>query len=412
MKKNIVASLDIGTTKTCALIAERESDGTLRILGSGIAKSEGMIYGSVANVLKMHEAIKSSIKEAEAQSGLKISKVNVGVAGIYINSMRYRNWVTINNPDGLITREDVDKLFDEVRKIRVPSDYFILHIIPEKYIIDDSNIVYTLPIGIAARKVEAWHHIVLANIASTENLKKAISMAGLEINSLILQPLASANAVLERDEKELGVVLIDIGGGTTDLAVYVNGSIRHTRVIGIAGNHITNDIKSFFNLIAEQSEKLKIEHGYATTKALLRDETIYVRSLGARPPVQITLSVLAHVIQLRMTQLFNFVNNELVRSNLKSEIHGGIVITGGGALLRGITELASDILEMQARIGIPTNITGQNSNDISNPIFSTAIGLLYDGVPSIIDTPEKDKPYFKNSIKTQVKKLLNFLKNL
>lgn len=409
MKKTIIASLDIGTTKTCAIIAERYSENKLNILGVGVSKSEGMTKGTVANIITIAESIKQAINSAEQQAGVKINAVNVGVAGIYINSMRYRNFVLINDPEFIVRESDVEKLIEDVRVSRIPSDYFILHIIPEEFIVDGE--VVANPIGVSGRKLEATHHIVLAQKTSTENLKKAIEKAGLKINKMILQPLASANAVLHREEKELGVALIDIGGGTTDLAVYVNGAIKHTRVIGIAGSHVTNDIRTAFNIISEQSEKIKIEYGYATPKVLVQDYEINVRVSPVRQ-VSISLSILTEIIQLRMKELFTMIDNELKNANLKNQINAGIVLTGGGSQLKGCAELAEEVFGKRARIGIPLDIGGGFSRKIENPIYSTAVGLLMNGIPSIPLKKEDEIDYStrKISFKNLFKKVYEFFK--
>lgn len=409
MKKTIVASLDIGTTKTCAIIAERYSENKLNILGVGVSKSEGMTKGTVANIITIAESIKQAINSAEQQAGVKINAVNVGVAGIYINSMRYRNFVLINDPEFIVRESDVEKLIEDVRVSRIPSDYFILHIIPEEFIVDGE--VVANPIGVSGRKLEATHHIVLAQKTSTENLKKAIEKAGLKINKMTLQPLASANAVLHREEKELGVALIDIGGGTTDLAVYVNGAIKHTRVIGIAGSHVTNDIRTAFNIISEQSEKIKIEYGYATPKVLVQDHEINVRVSPVRQ-VSISLSILTEIIQLRMKELFTMIDNELKNANLKNQINAGIVLTGGGSQLKGCAELAEEVFGKRARIGIPLDIGGGFSRKIENPIYSTAVGLLMNGIPSIPLKKEDEIDYStrKISFKNLFKKVYEFFK--
>ncbi|MCR4417452.1 MAG: cell division protein FtsA [Ignavibacteria bacterium] len=410
MKRNIIASLDIGTTKTCAIIAEKDKDNRLNILGIGTAKSEGMTKGTVANILTISESIKKAVTLAEEQANLKINAVNVGVAGIYINSMRYRNFVLINNPDSLITKADVEKLIEDVKVSRIPSDYFILHIIPEQYIVDGENVVDN-PVGVMGKKLEATHHIVLAQKTSTENLKMAVERAGLKINKMILQPLASANAVLHPEEKELGVALIDIGGGTTDLAVYVNGTIKHTRVIGIAGSHVTNDIREAFNLITEQSERIKIEYGYATNKALVQDSEIPVRVSPVRQ-VTISLSILTEIIQLRMKELFIMIDNELKNANLKDKIKAGFVLTGGGSQLRGCTELAEEIFGKQTRIGIPLDLGGGMSRKVEDPKFSTAVGLLLNGIPSIPDFNAEKIEYSSQriSLKNVLQKIFDFFK--
>lgn len=408
MKKNIIASLDIGTTKTCAIIAESKQNSKLNILGIGTAPSEGMTIGTVANILETAESIKKAVEIAENQAGVKISSVNIGVAGNFINSMRYRNFVTINNPDFIINESDLERLLNDIRMTRIPSDYFILHILPEKYIIDN-KIETRNPVGVVAQKLEAYHHIVLAQKTATNNLKLAVEKAGLKINKMILQSLASANAVLDKDEKELGVAMIDIGGGTTDLAVYVNGSIRHTLVIPIAGNHVTNDIRAAFRLITDQCEKLKIEFGYATPKAIVEDREVYVQVSPVRPPIIVSISVLTEIIHLRMKELFLMVNQKLKDENLKNQINAGIVLTGGGALLKGCVELAQEVFDRPARLGIPYDLGSGLSKKVENPVYSTAVGLLLNDFESYEVEKEKNKK-LTFSFKRIMEKISGFFK--
>ncbi len=378
MARKIVSSLDIGTTKTCAIIAEYDEKG-LNILGTGIAKSEGMTKGTVANIFAIANSIRKAVNLAETQAKVKITPINVGVAGIYINSMRYRNFVMITNPDNIIQEHDVNKLLEDIKATRIPSDYFILHIIPETFTVDNENIVKN-PVGVVGAKLEATHHLVLAHKTSTDNLKKAINQANLKINKLVLQPLASANAVLHHDEKEIGVALVDIGGGTTDLAVYVDNSIKHTRVIGVAGSHVTSDIRQIFNLMTETSEEIKIKHGCASKKLLIQDKEIVV-NIGPYRKLSISTSILTDIIQLRMIELFKMIDTELKETNLKSKLGAGIVLTGGGSLLRGTTELAEEVFGLPVRLGIPMNLSGQAAKELENPIYSTAVGLLLNDIP-------------------------------
>ena len=342
-----------------------------------------MMRGTVANVIQIADSIREAVSVASKQAGIKVSSFNVGVADIHFNSMRYRNWVTINNSEHIVMEEDVERLINDVHMMKVPSDYFILHVIPEEYLIDEESSVRN-PVGVSASKLEAIYHIILAQKTSTDNLRKAIKRAGYEINKLILQPLASANAVLDENEKELGVAVIDIGGGTTDVIVFHNGSVRHSRVIGIAGNHVTNDIRSAFGIITEQSEGLKIEYGYATPKAIVKDTDVFVSTGGFRQPIRISLSILAEVIQYRMKELFHLIDNELKKANLKDKLAAGIVLTGGGSLLKGCVDLAKEVFGKDTRIGMPYNLGGMIARKLENPIFSTAVGLLKDGIQNVV----------------------------
>lgn len=382
MKKNIIAGLDIGTTKTCAVIAEMGSMNKLDILGFGVSQSDGMHRGTVANINKTSDSIRQAVSIAENQAGLKINAVNIGVAGIHISSMRYRNYVTINNPDREITENDLERLFNDVRMIRIPSDYYILHVIPEEYFIDDQGGIKS-PIGMCGTRLEAANHIVLAQNTATTSLSKAVERAGLKVNQMILQPLASANAVLDENEKELGVAMIDIGGGTTDLAVYINGSIRHSKVIGVAGSQVTSDIRSAFNVVTEQAERLKIEYGYASPKAVIKEQDIYIQSGGPRAPIRISVGVLTQVIYLRMKELFMLIDHELKMAKLKDQIRAGIILTGGGSLIKGCEELAIEVFGLPSRIGMPLELGGGLAQKVENPVYSTAVGLLLGGVDTI-----------------------------
>ncbi|HSR18264.1 MAG TPA: cell division protein FtsA, partial [Ignavibacteriaceae bacterium] len=248
MKKNIIAGLDLGTTKVCAVIAEKVDENRLDILGFGVAPSEGLHKGLVANIGKTAEAIKAAVSIASNRAGFNISTINVGVAGEHITSIRHRNYVTISNEDKEITKEDLERLEEDVRTIRIPSDRQILHIIPEEYSVDYQGGIES-PIGISGSRLEATNHIVLASIPAIQNIRKSVERAGLIVQDYILQPIASSSSVLEESEKDLGVALIDIGGGTTDIAIFHNKAIKHTRVIGVAGNQVTNDIRESLGIV-------------------------------------------------------------------------------------------------------------------------------------------------------------------
>ncbi|MCH7827202.1 MAG: cell division protein FtsA, partial [Bacteroidetes bacterium] len=285
-KNNLIAGLDLGTTKVCAVIAEELESGVLDILGFGVAPSEGLNKGLVANIGKTAEAIKEAVSIASNRAGVSINVVNVGVAGEHITSMRHRNYVTINNEDKEITREDLERLEADVRTIHIPSDRQILHIIPEEFSIDHQGGIDN-PIGMSGSRLEATNHIVLASIPAIMNIRKSVERAGLEVRNYVLQPIASSSSVLEENEKDLGTALIDIGGGTTDIAIFHNKSIKHTKVIGIAGNQVTNDIRESLGIVSNQAEMLKIDYGYATENAIIKDEDILIKGVGARANTRI-----------------------------------------------------------------------------------------------------------------------------
>jgi cell division protein FtsA len=379
MKKDIIAGLDLGTTKVCAVIAEKTEDGSFNICGFGVAPSEGLHKGLVANIGKTAEAIKEAVSIASNRAGFEVSTFNVGVAGEHITSMRHRNYVTISNEDREITKADLDRLEADVRTIRIPSDRQILHIIPEEYSIDHQGGIES-PIGISGSRLEATNHIVLASIPAIQNIKKSVERAGLQVKDYILQPIASCSSVLEENEKDLGVALIDIGGGTTDIAIFHRKAIKHTRVIGVAGNQVTNDIRESLGVVTEEAEKLKKEFGYATESAIIKDEDILIKGIGARGNTKIPVSLLTQIISLRMKELFILVDNEIRSAGFKNKIKAGIVLTGGGALLRGCTELAEEVFGLPARIGVPQELGEGLSNEIESPEFATVAGLIR-GVP-------------------------------
>jgi cell division protein FtsA len=379
MKKNIIAGLDLGTTKVCVVIAEKLDNNRFDILGFGIAPSEGLHKGLVANISKTAEAIKEATAIACNRAGINITVVNVGVAGEHITSMRHRNFITISNDEKEITKADLDRLEADVRTIRIPSDRQILHIIPEEFSVDYQGGIEN-PIGISGSRLEASNHVVLASIPAMQNIKKSVERAGLHVQDYILQPIASSSSVLEESEKDLGVALIDIGGGTTDIAIFHNKAIKHTKVIGVAGNQVTNDIRESLGVVTEEAEKLKKDFGFATESAIIREEDILIRGVGARGNTKIPISLLTQIISLRMRELFVLIDNEIRSAGFKNKIKAGIVLTGGGSLLKGCTELAEEVFGLPARIGVPQELGSGLSNEIESPEFATVAGLIK-GIP-------------------------------
>jgi cell division protein FtsA len=379
MKKNIIAGLDLGTTKVCVVIAEKLDNNRFDILGFGIAPSEGLHKGLVANISKTAEAIKEATAIACNRAGINITVVNVGVAGEHITSMRHRNFITISNDEKEITKTDLDRLEADVRTIRIPSDRQILHIIPEEFSVDYQGGIEN-PIGISGSRLEASNHIVLASIPAMQNIKKSVERAGLHVQDYILQPIASSSSVLEESEKDLGVALIDIGGGTTDIAIFHNKAIKHTKVIGVAGNQVTNDIRESLGVVTEEAEKLKKDFGFATESAIIREEDILIRGVGARGNTKIPISLLTQIISLRMRELFVLIDNEIRSAGFKNKIKAGIVLTGGGSLLKGCTELAEEVFGLPTRIGVPQELGSGLSNEIESPEFATVAGLIK-GIP-------------------------------
>lgn len=415
MKKNIIAGLDLGTTKVCAVIAEKLDESKIDILGFGVAPSEGLHKGLVANIGKTAEAISEAVSIASNRAGFDVRIVNVGVAGEHITSIRHRNYVTISSEDKEITKNDLDRLEADVRTIRIPSDRQILHIIPEEFSVDYQGGIEN-PIGMSGSRLEASNHIVLASVPAIQNIKKSVERAGLQVQDYILQPIASSSSVLEESEKDLGVALIDIGGGTTDIAIFHNKAIKHTRVIGVAGNQVTNDIRESLGVVTEEAEKLKKDYGYATENAVIKDEDILIRGIGARGNAKIPVSLLTQIISLRMRELFTLVDNEIRSAGFKNKIKAGIVLTGGGSLLKGCAELAEEVFGLPARIGVPQELGAGLSDEIESPEFATVAGLIR-GIPGgksseyqILVRAKKDKTI--NKISVIVKRFQQFFDEL
>ncbi len=373
--ENFITGLDLGTTKVVAVIAEPISDTEVRILGYGVAKSEGLHKGLVSNIQKTADAIKEAVAIASNQCNLKVTEVNVGVAGEHISSMRHRNFVTITNDEHEITPDDLKRLEDDVRRIRIPMDMQILHVIPEEFLVDSLGGIID-PVGMSATKLEATNHVVLASVPAILNIKKSVERAGFTVKDYVLQPLASAASILGHNEKEVGVLMIDIGGGTSDIAVINRQAIIHSKVFGIAGNQVTNDIREALGIMTEEAEKLKKQYGYATEKAIIRDEEIVIKGIGAWGSQPIQVSLLTQIIQARMRELFSLVDNEIRSAGLKNKIRAGVIITGGGSLLRGCAELATEIFGLPARIGVPLESTTGSFSAVEKPEYATVVGLL------------------------------------
>jgi len=415
MKKEIIAGLDLGTTKVCAVIAERtEGSERFDVLGFGVAPSEGLHKGLVANIGKTAEAIKIALSVASNRAGITVTALNVGVAGEHITSIRHRNYVTISSEEKEISKKDLERLEADVRTIRIPSDRQILHIIPEEFSVDHQSGIEN-PIGMSGSRLEASNHVVLASIPAIQNIKKSVERAGYKVKDYILQPIASSSSVLEESEKDLGVALIDVGGGTTDIAIIHKKAIKHTKVIGIAGNQVTNDIRESLGVISEEAEKLKKDFGYATETAIIKDEDILIRGVGARGNTKIPISLLTQIISLRMRELFTIVDNEIRTAGYKNKIKAGIVLTGGGSLIRGCTELAEEVFGLPARIGVPQDLGAGLSNEIESPEFATVTGLIR-GIPggksSEYQSLLKRKKDAKNKFKHLVKRVQEFFDEL
>jgi len=414
MKNNIIVGLDLGTTKVCAVIAEQTASG-LKVLGFGVTPSDSLNKGLVANIAKTSQAISEALEVAQNRAGIKVKELNVGVAGEHITSLRHRNFVTISSEDDEISQSDLDRLKADVRTIKIPVDRQILHIIPEEFSVDHQGGIDN-PIGMCGSRLEAVNHVVLAAIPAIQNIKRSVEKAGYVVKNYILQPIASSVSVLEDNEKDLGVLLIDIGGGTTDIAIFHDNSIKHTKVFGVAGNQVTNDIRESLGIVTADAEQLKKEHGYAIQEAIIKEETIYIKGVGARGNVKIPVTLLTQIISVRMKELFALIDNELRNSGLKNKIKAGVVLTGGGSLLRGCTDLAESVLGLPCRIGVPLEFGEGLSDEIGSPEFATVSGLIKrvpGSTSSDIWGGTGDKPSKRTgNIKEMFKKFIEFFDEL
>jgi len=395
MEQKISVGLDIGTTKVCAIVASPDENhpGKLKILGIGKSPSEGLTRGVVTNIEKTVQSIKTAIADAQAQSGVEINAVTVGIAGDHIQSFQSRGVVAISRADNEITREDVDRLLEDTKRVALPLDRKIIHVIPQQFIVDGQDGIYD-PVGMSGVRMEAVVHIVTGLVTAAQNIYKCVQRAGLQVNDMVLEPLASSYAVLEDEEKEVGVALLDIGGGTTDLAVFEEKTIRHTAVIGIAGKKVTDDIRKGFGLLTDQAEKIKIDHGFAYEAVVVDNQPIMLPGIGGRPPMEIDKTLLCKVIQPRMEEILEFAAIEIKRSGYSRHLSAGIVLTGGGSLIKGTGDLAKEVLGMPVKIGIPGGFGAGLVREIENPIYSTGVGLVMHELKhrdtSVITTAIKD----------------------
>jgi cell division protein FtsA len=379
MSERIIVGLDIGTTKVCAIVASADENGRMNILGIGHSPSDGLTRGVVTNIDKTVRSIQSAIEEAESQSGVKIQAVMVGIAGDHIQSFQSRGVIAISRPENEITQEDVDRLIEDTKRVALPSDRKIIHVIPQEFIIDGQDGVYD-PVGMSGVRMEANVHIITGLVTAAQNIFKCVQRANLAIEDMVLEPLASSYAVLDEEEKEVGVALLDIGGGTTDLAVFEDRTIRHTAVIPIAGNQVTNDIRKGFGILTEQAEKLKKEAGFAYLPAILDNEPIILPGIGGRDPLRVDKTLLCQVIQPRMEEILEIAAMEVKRSGYSKHLSAGVVLTGGGSLIKGTAELAREVLGMPAKIGIPSGFNAGLVKEIENPIYATGVGLVIHGL--------------------------------
>ncbi|TVR16634.1 MAG: cell division protein FtsA [Balneolaceae bacterium] len=373
--ERIVVGLDIGTTKVCAVVASINQQDRIHILGVGKAPSEGLNRGVVVNIDKTVNAIKTAIQQAELASGIEVNSVNVGIAGDHIRSIRSKGVITINNKEKEITVQDVERILKDCQQIMLPPDQQIIHVIPQEFVVDGQDGISD-PVGMSGMRMEAEVHIITGLVSAAKNLYRCVERAGYQVADIILEPLASSYAVLDDEEKEAGVILVDIGGGTTDLAVFQDNTIRHIAVIAVAGKKVTDDIKVGLSVLDDQAQKLKHNHGECFVDMIENDETITIPGIAGRPPKEITKSILAKIIQARMEEILEIVQIEVKRSGYSEALSAGIVITGGGSLIKNICPLATEVLGMDAKIGRPLGLAGGLIEEVNSPIYATSVGLV------------------------------------
>jgi cell division protein FtsA len=377
--RNLLVALDIGTSKIVTLVAEITPEDTLNLIGMGSHPSRGLKKGVVVNIDSTVNAIQRSLEEAELMADAKIKDVITGIAGSHIKSFNSHGMVAIKDKE--VSQYDIDRVIETARAVNIPMEQQVLHILEQEFIIDGQGGVRQ-PLGMSGMRLEVKVHIVTGAVSAAQNIMKCVRRCGLEVRDLMLQPLASADAVLLEDERDLGVCLVDIGGGTTDMAVFTDGAIKHTSVIPIAGDQITNDIAMALRTPTKDAEELKIAHGVALRQLASSTDMIDVPGVGDRGPRELSRQTLAEVIEPRVEELYSLIQRELRSSGLEELLSSGIVITGGSALMKGMVELGEEVFHMPVRVGLP-NYTGALAEVVRNPRYSTGMGLLMAGMDQV-----------------------------
>jgi len=372
-----VVGLDIGTTKIRCVVAELGDDGALGIVGVGEAPSRGLRKGVVVNLDHTVEAIKAAVGTAELMAGVAIEQATVGIAGGHIRSFNSRGVVAVSGKDHAVSQDDVDRVLAAARAVSIPQDREILHVIPQEFVLDDQGGI-SVPQGMIGARLEANVHIITSSSASVQNLVTCTNRAGIEVRDTVVEQLAVADAVLSQDEKELGVALLDIGGGTTDLAIFERGSVWHTAVLPVGGDHFTNDLAVGLRTPIPDAERLKLKHGCALVSMIGEDSTIEVPSVGGRKPRLLSLQVMAEILEPRASEIFTLILEEIRRAGFDRALNAGVVLTGGGSLLSGVPEVAEQVFDLPVRIGVPA-IAAALAEPGAAPQFATAVGLAVHG---------------------------------
>ncbi len=377
-RRSVVTGLDVGTTKVCAIIAEVTPIGGLDVIGIGTSPSRGLRKGVVVNIDSTVEAIKKAVGEAEQMAGVEVGSVYAGVSGGHIRGVNSRGVVAVSGKTKEVGPADVERAMEAARAINLPPDREIIHVLPQAYVVDDQDGVKE-PLGMSGVRLEVEVHIVTAAVTSVQNVIRSVNRAGLTVRDIVLEPLASSEAILSADEKELGVLLIDLGGGTTDVALFRDGAIWHTGVLALGGDHISNDIAVGLRTPTAEAESLKKRHGCALTALVREEETIDVPSVGGRKARQLSRQILSEIIQPRVEEIFTLVARDLARAGLQDTPAAGVVVTGGTSIMEGVPELAAQVFDLPVRRGMPEDVGGL-ADVVQSPIYATGVGLALYGV--------------------------------
>lgn len=392
---DLIVGLDIGTTKVCAVVGQYTDSGNVEITGVGTTPSKGLRRGVVINIEATVRSILNAVESAEMMSGREVYGVFTGIAGGHIEGINSRGVVAVTGRDREITKEDIDRVVDAARAIVIPMDREVLHVIPQEFIVDDQGSIKN-PLGMIGVRLEAEVHIITGAVTSAQNIVRCVNRAGFKVNDIVLEPLASSKAVLTNDERDLGVLLIDLGGGTTDILVYLEGAPYHTGVLTIGGDQVTNDLSIMLKTPIDGAERIKREAGCCYIPLVVEDEDVSIPGVGGRSPRWVSTKRVAEVIQPRMTEIFTMVREQIEKKGYFDLLGGGVVITGGGSLLQGTVELANEVFGLPARIGYPIKLGGL-VEEYYNPMYATGVGLVLYGATrketEQLDTSSSEKTF-------------------
>lgn len=407
MEEPIVVGIDIGTTKVCTLVARVEGEGSLRILGVGISPSQGIRKGNIVDLSAAAQSIARSVEKAQRTSGLEITSALVSLAGSHVSSVNSRGVVGISGR--VIDQYDIDRALDSAQAVAIPHNREIIHVIQRGFIVDGQDGI-RMPLGMHGYRLEVEAHIITAGAATVENLRQCVQSAGMQVSQFVLNPLASGEVVLNETERQMGAVVCDIGGGTTDLAIYINGDVWHTMVLAVGGNHITNDIAHGLRLPVDQAEEIKKQYACAVESEIAEDDVFSMKPFGEEKPIQVSRRDLAQITEARVEEIFQLVTQEIKRSGYDGLLPAGMILTGGTSQLPGIKELASEITGLPVRLAKPENLVGL-VDQLHSPAYSTSVGLL-NWALLLHEAGPSNRPSRKPSANLNMSGIMNFLKQL